>query len=531
MTPSDPLSGIHHITGVASSAVENRVFYEKVLGLRLVKQTVNFDDPYTYHLYYGDRSGSPGTVLTFFPWERLPKGKPGAGMVTAVGFRVPDASIDFWRRRLAARGISSREGGRFGETYLQFEDPHGLPVELIGTSHLLGADHWDDSPVDRAHAISGFHSATATLKAIDGESRLLEALLGMSLHKREGNRWRFVTGDRSAPGHFYDLVIDPGAPAGRPGGGTIHHIAFRSTDDRGQRRWQSILREAGIDATEIKDRKYFRSIYFHTPGRILFEVATDGPGFAVDEPPEHLGTSLQLPEQFAAIRTDIEVRLPALKPPPFRHVFKDAGGASDDGHTVVPLHGTGGGEHDLIGLARAVFPSSAIISPRGRVRENGLRRFFRRLAVNVFDEADVIHRAHELSDFLLEAAGRYDRHRERLTAFGYSNGANMAAAVMLLRSEIFHRAVLLRPMLPLIPEMLPDLTGKRILVLRGESDTVIPGESTLELEGLFRKAGADLAVRSLKAGHDITSQDAVEISRWLEGEAWPSDRDVTGLPV
>ncbi len=519
MTSSDPPSGIHHLTAVASSALENRLFYENTLGLRLVKQTVNFDDPYTFHLYYGDGNGSPGTILTFFPWERLPRGKPGAGMVTAVGFGIPEASIEFWRGRLSARGIAIREVVRFGETVLQLEDPHGLPIELIGTPQRSETGPWDGSSVDRAHAISGFHSATATLKAIDGESPLLETLLGMSLQGREGNRCRFATGDRSVPGHFYDLVIDPGAPAGRPGGGTFHHIAFRTDDDRGQGRWQSILREAGIDTTEIKDRKYFRSIYFHTPGGILFEMATDGPGFAADEPPEDLGTSLQLPEQYAPIRADIEARLPALKTSPFRHVFRKTDGLGDDGHTVVPLHGTGGGEHDLLGLAGTVFPSSAIISPRGRVRENGLRRFFKRLAVNVFDETDVIRRAHELSDFLLEAAGRYGRHRDRLTAFGYSNGANMAAAVMLLRPEIFHRAVLLRPMLPLIPGTLPDLTGKRVLVLRGEGDAVIPRESTLQLENLFQRAGAHLTVRSMNAGHEITSQDTVEISRWLGNEA------------
>jgi glyoxalase family protein len=314
MTTETQISGIHHITAVASSAAENLAFYETILGLRLVKQTVNFDDPHTYHLYYGDARGTPGTILTFFPWEDLPPGRPGTGMVTAVAFAVNRSAMDYWNRRIATAGRPVHGGHRFGEPVLSFSDPHGLPLELIGVDEPPSATAWEGGPVEGPNAIHGFHSATATVTDGRAVKALLQEVMGLRLHRQDGRRYRFVTADAEAPGHFYDLMIDPQAPPGRPGGGTVHHIAFRTASDRSQAAWQAALRQTGMSVTAVRDRTYFRSIYFQSPGGILFEIATDPPGFGIDEPLETLGTALKLPEQYEPLRADIEHRLPPLHP-------------------------------------------------------------------------------------------------------------------------------------------------------------------------------------------------------------------------
>jgi glyoxalase family protein len=307
------ISGIHHITAIASSAFENLKFYNTVLGLRLVKQTVNFDDPYTYHLYYGDNNGSPGSILTFFLWENLARGKPGAGMVTSIAFAVPQQSIDFWKRRIIRFGYPIAERERFGDPVIQFSDPHGLALELIGMANPTHNGYWDAGPINRTHAIKGFHSATATLSELQESKTLLTNWMGMTLIDQEKNRYRFLMNDQKAPGHFFDLLIDPNLQTGRSGGGTVHHIAFRTGNDTEQLNWQSTLRNAGIPVTDIRDRKYFRSIYFHSPERVLFEIATDSPGFTVDESVENLGASLMLPNQYEFIRPAIEKHLGPLR--------------------------------------------------------------------------------------------------------------------------------------------------------------------------------------------------------------------------
>lgn len=509
------ISGIHHITAVASSAVVNLTFYEKLLGLRLVKQTVNFDDPYTYHLYYGDAQGSPGTILTFFPWENLSQGRPGSGMVTAVAFSIPRGSIDFWVQRLNAAGVKVGKEERFGEPVVRFVDPHGLPLELVGVSRPPSNVYWKDGPVTETHAIQGFHSATATLNRWEEIKGLLLDVMGMTLEGRENNRYRLRMENQASPGVTYDIVADSDAPVGRPGGGTVHHIAFRTADDESQADWQTRLRASGIAVTGVRDRNYFRSIYFSSPGGILFEIATDPPGFSVDEKHEELGTSLKLPSQYEPMRDKIEKQLLPLRAHTFHHVFKAAHGPEDDGQTLVTLHGTGGNEHDLLGLAREVAPAAAILSPRGQVVENGMNRFFERLARNIFNEMDVARQAEDLAEFILTAALNYGRNQEQLTALGYSNGANIAAAIMLLRPDVFARVILVRPMLPLRLTSAPNLQGKEILILRGEFDTVIPPDSTDRLLKILEKAGADVTAQKIPAGHEITTKDRMIAAQWL----------------
>jgi glyoxalase family protein len=227
---------------------------------------------------------------------------------------VPRSALDFWARRIAAAGQTVQRRERFGEPVLCFADPHGLPLELVGLDQPSTAAVWDGGPVDRPVAIRGFHSATATLNAAGRYEALLQDTMGLRLHGREGRRYRFMTADATSPGHFFDLVIDPQAPVGRPGGGTVHHIAFRTASDRTQAAWQTRLRQSGLSVSEVRDRKYFRSIYFQSPGGLLFEIATDPPGFGVDETPATLGCTLKLPPQYEPLRRAIEQRLPPLRP-------------------------------------------------------------------------------------------------------------------------------------------------------------------------------------------------------------------------
>jgi glyoxalase family protein len=313
--------GIHHLTAISSTAEENLDFYEKVLGLRLVKQTVNFDDPHTYHLYYGDAVGTPGTILTFFPWELMPTGRTGAGMIVATAFAVPYEAISYWTERLNKAGIKVEKDDRFGGPVLRFSDPHGLHIELVGIEDANVASHWENSPVEARQAIRGFHSATALLNRLENTETLLTESMGMSFQKRENNRHRFKMNGSNSPRQYLDVLVDPGAPRGRQGTGTVHHIAFRVKSDKEQILWQANLRREGYGVTEVRDRNYFKSIYFHEPGGILFEIATDAPGFAVDEPTEHLGKALKLPAQYEPMRPQIEASLPPLR----AHAFDISG--------------------------------------------------------------------------------------------------------------------------------------------------------------------------------------------------------------
>lgn len=510
-----PIRGIHHITAIASSAAENLRFYTEVLGLRLVKKTVNFDDPTTYHLYYGNGSGTPGTIMTFFPWENMPPGHAGAGMISAVAFAVPSDAETFWSDRLSENGFAVEKERRFNEPVLRFKDPHGLFLELVGVETEPDIRPWTQGEIAGRFAIRGFHSATALTNDGRQPRKVLEKLLGMRRVGSEGSRTRFAMAEPSAPGGCYDLVEDPTAPRARPGGGTVHHIAFRTENEASQRTWHRRISDFGLDVTPVIDRNYFRSIYFRETGGILFEIATDPPGFAVDEPEERLGSSLMLPPQYEKQRERIERHLPPLDgADAFRHLFVAPEG-SGTGKTLLALHGTGGDERDLVPLARRIGGrGTAVLSPRGRVSENGMNRFFSRLADGVFDPAEVRRRALELADFIADSAGRYRLDSSRIAAFGYSNGANIAAAVMLLRPEVFSEAILLRPMMPFETYAPPDLSGRRVLVARGRFDDVIPAASTDRLVAALSAAGAQVTEVALDSDHRLTAEDIALAENW-----------------
>ena len=299
-------AGIHHITAIASDPQENLDFYSGVLGLRLVKRTVNFDDPGTYHLYYGDESGRPGSLITFFPWPGLQRGRPGPPQVTVVSFAIPKGSLQWWCDRLTAAGV---QHAATSEDTLALQDPDGLSLALVADP-AAGAG-WDGGPVPAAHAVRGIHSATIEVGRATGTATVLRQVLGFSEDK-DGTRF---LGREGAPGRIVDVRERRGAHIGQMGAGVVHHIAFRARDDAEQAEWAKALREARLAGTPVQDRQYFHSIYFHEPAGVLFEIATDPPGFTRDEPLESLGTTLKLPPWLEPIRARIEQALPPLRAP------------------------------------------------------------------------------------------------------------------------------------------------------------------------------------------------------------------------
>lgn len=305
------ITGLHHITAIASEPTRNLAFYAGLLGLRLVKKTVNFDDPSAYHLYYGDATGSPGSIVTFFYWPGLEvRGKVGAGQNTAIVLSAPAASLGFWQERLQDSGVGVNRRVRFGEEVLSFDDPDGIPVELVAVADD-GRKGWTGASIPARHVLRGLHTAELTVRKAELTENLLTGAMEFRLVKREGNRARFEAGPGGS-GHYAD-VIESGTASSRANGvGTIHHIAWSIPDDAAQVEKMNELYQAGFQSSPVMDRDYFHSIYYREKGGILFEIATENPGFAVDESPESLGNELRLPKQFEKARSRIEQLLPPL---------------------------------------------------------------------------------------------------------------------------------------------------------------------------------------------------------------------------
>ncbi|MVT08522.1 ring-cleaving dioxygenase [Chitinophaga tropicalis] len=306
------IQGIHHITAIADNAKRNLHFYTEVLGVRFVKKTVNFDDPGTYHFYFGNETGTPGTILTFFPWEGIGRGATGTGMATEIGYSVPAGSLEFWKDRFAATNTVHGEiAERFGELYLPFEDPDGLKLNLIVPKNADDRTPWETAEVKAAQATKGFHSIVLNLRSINPTANILTEVLGYKFLEQEGNRHRFIT-DAVPNASIVDLIESPKEAAGKGGGGTNHHVAFRVADDNVLMEFREKVLKKGLNITPKINRDYFFSLYFREPGGVLFELATDNPGFTVDEPLAELGQHLKLPKQYEGMRGDIEKVLPQL---------------------------------------------------------------------------------------------------------------------------------------------------------------------------------------------------------------------------
>lgn len=304
--------GIHHITAIAGDAQTNYDFYTKTLGLRFVKKTVNFDDSGTYHFYYGNKQGSPGTILTFFPWKNVRKGNNGTGMATEIGYAVNKDSLDFWASRLKELNVSIDEPvERFGEMNLPFADPDGLRLSLIATARPDSRAAWETNDINAAAGIKGFHSVTLTVRNVKPTAEVLTDIFGYRLLSQEGNVYRFIT-ETIENAAIVDIIEDPNGRPGLNAGGTNHHVAFRVKNEETLMAYREKVQAKGLQITPKIDRNYFFSLYFREPGGVLFEIATDNPGFDVDEPVDELGIHLKLPVQYETQRAEIEKILPEL---------------------------------------------------------------------------------------------------------------------------------------------------------------------------------------------------------------------------
>jgi glyoxalase family protein len=308
------MSGLHHVTAIAGNALRNFDFYTRTLGMRLVKRTVNFDDPETYHFYYGDETGRPGTILTFFPWEDADKGRVGVGQTRQTAFRIPARSLGYWTHRFIEKGVAHAAlEKRFGESVLPFFDPDGMNLVLVGVPDADSESAWSTSDIPAEHAIRGFHGVTLLLDGAARTGAVLSDVLGLKEAGREGALIRYRAAG-SSPGTIVDIHEAKGFLAGHQGRGSVHHIAFRAADDAEQAEMaRKLVTQHDLRPTEQRDRNYFRSVYFREPGGVLFEIATDIPGFAVDEPVASLGGSLKLPAFLEPHRREIEKVLPPLE--------------------------------------------------------------------------------------------------------------------------------------------------------------------------------------------------------------------------
>jgi glyoxalase family protein len=306
--------GIHHVTAIAGDPQRNADFYVGTLGLRFVKRTVNHDDVGTYHFYFGDGEGTPGTNITFFPWtDTGQQGQFGAGQTAATAYLIPEDSLGYWEDRLADAGVDVERDARFDETVLRFDDPDGITLELVANDDAdARATPWEDGPVPADHQLRGFYNVTLAVPEIPPTEDVLTDVLGYEFEAEEGGRRRYrAVGE--GPGSVLDLVTtDTGR--GQMGVGTVHHVAFEAADADEQAAYRQAFAEKGLRVSEIIDRKYFESIYCREPGGVLFEVATAGPGFTEDEPLAELGSGLRLPERLERRRAEIEQTLPEFDP-------------------------------------------------------------------------------------------------------------------------------------------------------------------------------------------------------------------------
>jgi glyoxalase family protein len=308
--------GLHHVTGIASDPQRNLDFYVGLLGLRLVKRTVNFDDPGTYHFYFGDARGTPGTILTFFSWPGARRGRRGVGQIETTAFAISPDSAGYWLDRFKEQHVTAEKTvPRFGEEVIRFNDPDGLLLELIASDSVGKTESWVDGIVPAEHSLRGFHGVSAALEGYERTAKLLAESFGYRLVEESGNRFRFAAASDAGPGRIVDLLCMPDGRSGNVAAGSVHHIAFRARDDAEQLQWREHLAELGYNVTPVIDRAYFHSIYFREPGGILFEIATEPPGFTLDEKLEELGTHLRLPPWLESARPQIEQVLPPIRLP------------------------------------------------------------------------------------------------------------------------------------------------------------------------------------------------------------------------
>lgn len=531
------MTGVHHVTGITSDVQANVDFYAGLLGLRLVKQTINHSDPGVLHLFYGDAAANPGTLLTFFAWPDGAGGRRGHGQATEVGLLVPRASIGYWTSRLLEHGVPFQGPTTSGsETRLTFEDPDGLQLVLVGA----GVGERPDVPggaesgsaesggaqsdVPAADRIRGIAHVTLWTEDPAGTGAMLEEVFGFVPVAKDGAVTTYSSGAPiGGTVHVRDVT---GFWPAADGAGNLHHVALRSSDGAGLAGYRDQVLQRGLELSEPREHGYFTSIYFREPGGSLIEVATDGPGMTLDESPAELGSRLVLPPGLEPRRADIEVVMPpfALPGTPRRPdrslgwVHRYVPGTSP--LTLLVLHGSGGSETQLLPLARRAGAGANLLAPRGRSTAEEQLRYFARRPDGSFDVAELEHEADALAEFVVEAADWYSFDPAQVIILGYSNGAHVGAAALARNPATFEGAALLRTVAPVELPSGADLSGKRVLMLQGAGDKLLRDGADERLAAYLRAAGADLTLTTVEGGHLLGAADDEALAAWLtEGRA------------
>lgn len=510
--------GIHHITLITRKVQPNVDFYAGFLGLRLVKRTAGFEDAEQLHLFYGDADGNPGSLVTFLVWQDGAPGRVGHGQPSEIAFAIAPESIGFWLTRALQHNISIEAPVQeFAEPVLRLKDPDGVIVKLVGTNALPVGAAWNAPGIPANDAIRRLRGATILTERPQETGHFLERHFSYASAGRTDAIHRLV----SPAGDIIDVRNATGFWTAAPGTGTIDHIAFRANDRDAVENARRRLAADGAGETNIHDRKYFYSLYVREPGGTLFELATDAPGMLVDEPPETLGTDLFIPDHFASDPAAARLLLPQFALPgeermterdlPFVHRFHHPD--EPDGTTLVLLHGTGGNETSLLPVGSQIRPNATLLSLRGRSTDEGFPRWFRRLTAVTFDQKDIAGEAEALAAFIKGAESGYGIDLEKTAFLGYSNGANMLGAVMLLHPGLIRHAILLRAMNVLEQIPAANLEGTKVLMTTGAQDPYGPYAPALEKS--LAAAGADVNNTLLNAGHELNMDDIGTAKTWL----------------
>ncbi|WP_449396661.1 VOC family protein [Devosia riboflavina] len=508
-------SGIHHVTLITGDVQANVDFYVGFLGLRLVKRTGGYEDARQLHLFYGDYAASPGSLITFLVWQGGATGQAGAGQVSELSLAISQGSIGYWLERALTHQVKV-EGTtqEFGETVLRLRDPDGVVIKLVSAN--LPALTMPETDIPAEHAIRRIRGVTLLSEVQEETTAFLTRYFGFRPGPTEGKIQRLV----SDIGDVIDIRDAAGFWPGAPGTGTADHVAVRATNEAEVEAVERELRKLNSSLTNLHDRQYFTSLYVREPGNVLIEMASDGPGFTLDETLEKLGHTLFMPPDTPDPEA-MKVMLPQFGlPGEERVVYRDLiykhrffTPEKPDGTTIALLHGTGGNETDLMPLAHRAAPNATLLGMRGRSTESGVQRWFRSFGPSIFDQKDIRFESGALEAFFGEVNTAYQPDPEKLVALGYSNGANLLAAAMLLHPGFVHRAVLIRPAMVLDEVLQTDLSGTSVLILLGEADAFrTQGE---KLADSLRSRGAEVSVEVLSAGHGLGDDDAPAIAAWL----------------
>lgn len=503
-------SGLHHVTAITRDVQANVDFWMGFLGLSLVKQTGGFEDAEQLHLFYGNETGAPGTLVSFLVWQDGARGRVGHAQVAEIALAIPRGRIGDWLTRAMQHRLRIEGPSReFGEPVLRLKDPDGIIVKLVGTD--VPDTGWPAAP-------HGLRAVTIWSELPDQTADFL-IRFGFRAGPSEGGVRRLTSDD----GSVLDIRDASGFVPGIPGTGVIDHVALRMPDDEAIEQHRAALSTRNSSEVNVHDRKYFTSLYVREPAETLIELATDGPGMAVDEAPDRLGRTLMIPPHFAARADELRVSLPQFARPgeeripmrdlPFVHRLHTP--EDPDGSVILLLHGTGGNEADLMPLASRIAPRATLLGLRGRSTEEGIARFFRRITATSFDQADIRAEAQAFEAFMTGAIAAYGLDSDQITVLGYSNGGNFAGAVMALFPGLIRRAILIRPMAVLedLPQV--DLSDTHVLTLTGARDPY--GSYAPQLNDWLQVSGADLDARVIDAGHELTPADLTAAQDWMKG--------------